>query len=219
MSNKKKQWHSLGDFLQAKEERDRVQSQNKTIESTQVNIATGVPTPVSTGVDTGVGTGVVSETLSRPPTTSTTTPPTEPQPDTEAKSKQHYLDATHTASEQRIYSVMYRETLSKGQTERHFGYKELCAKTGIRSDRTIRLALDGLQEKFSVEIVSYSHGNPLGPRYRVFEPKEILKRRKSVGMEIDHQSKRIVRPPVPTGVGTGVGTGVPTGGKNYGSIL
>src|SRR3712207_8213321 len=41
------------------------------------------------------------------------------QPDaaTEAENRdrQPYLDATHTASEQRIYSVMYRETLSKGQ--------------------------------------------------------------------------------------------------------
>jgi hypothetical protein len=116
---------------------------------------------------------------------------------------------------------MYRETLSKGQRERHFGFKELCVKTGIRSDRTIRRALDGLQEKLSVEIVSYFHGNPLGPRYRVYDPKEILKRRKTAGIEIDPQSKRIIVTGVGTGVSTGVGTGtqtaVPTGGKNYGS--
>lgn len=116
---------------------------------------------------------------------------------------------------------MYRETLSKGLRERHFGFKELCVKTGIRSDRTIRWALDGLQEKLSVEIVSYFHGSPLGPRYRVYDPKEILKRRKTAGIEIDPQSKRItstgVGTGVPTGVGTGVQTGVSTGGKNYGS--
>jgi hypothetical protein len=116
---------------------------------------------------------------------------------------------------------MYRETLSKGQRERHFGFKELCVKTGIRSDRTIRRALDGLQEKLSVEIVSYFHGNPLGPRYRVYDPKEILRRRRAASMEIDPQSKRIVSTGVgtgvPTGVGTGVGTGVATGGKNDGS--
>ncbi|HEX8149991.1 MAG TPA: hypothetical protein VF591_22605 [Pyrinomonadaceae bacterium] len=115
---------------------------------------------------------------------------------------------------------MYRETLSKGQRERHFGFKELCVKTGIRSDRTIRLALDGLQEKLSVEIVSYFHGSPLGPRYRVYDPKEILRRRKTAGIEIDPQSKRIVGTGVdtgvPTGVDTGVQTGVATGGKNYG---
>jgi hypothetical protein len=120
---------------------------------------------------------------------------------------------------------MYRETVSKGQRERHFGFKELCAKTGIRSDRTIRRALDGLQEKLSVEIVSYFHGNPLGPRYRVYEPKEIIKRRKVAGIEIDPQSKRITGTGVDTGVGTGVDTGVDTGvqtgvgtgGKNDGS--
>ena len=155
--------------------------------------------------------------------------PETPQAEPENKDRQLYLDATHTASEQRIYSVMYRETVSKGQRERHFGFKELCAKTGIRSDRTIRRALDGLQEKLSVEIVSYFHGNPLGPRYRVYEPKEIIKRRKTAGIEIDPQSKHIidtgvgtgvstgVDTGVDTGVGTGAQTGVGTGGKNYGS--
>jgi hypothetical protein len=116
---------------------------------------------------------------------------------------------------------MYRETLSKGQRDRHFGFKELCVKTGIRSDRTIRRALDGLQEKLSVEIISYFHGNPLGPRYRVYDPKEIQKRRRAAGIEIDPQSKRIISTGVgtgvPTPVGTGVQTGVATGGKTYGS--
>ena len=229
MSNKKKQWHSLGDFLQAKEERERAQSENKTVESAPLNNSTGVGTPVQTPVSTPVltpvgtpvGTGVPTESAGQSSSPSSVTSLSETQSESETKNKQHYLDATHTASEQRIYSVMYRETLSKGQTERHFGFKELCVKTGIRSDRTIRLALDGLQEKLSVEIVSYSHGNPLGPRYRVYDPKEIVKRRKAAGMEIDTQSKRITSTPVPTGVPTGVGTGVRTGvgtgGKNYGS--
>jgi hypothetical protein len=105
---------------------------------------------------------------------------------------------------------MYRETVSRGVRERHFGPKELCEKTGIRSDRTIRTALDGLIEKLSVEIVSHSHGSPLGPRYRVFDPKEIVGRRKAVGIEIDPQSKKIITPATPaiTGVATGVATGV-----------
>lgn len=225
MSNKKKQWHSLGDFLQAKEERERNQAESKPAESITVNESTGVPTPVltpvptpvQTPVHTPVGTGVPSEspTQNSPASSGFSLPQTNLE--SESKDKQPYLDATHTASEQRIYSVMYRETLSKGQRERHFGFKELCVKTGIRSDRTMRLALDGLQEKLSVEIVSYFHGNPLGPRYRVYDPKEIQRRRKTAGIEIDHQSKRIIPTPVPTPVGTGVGTGVPTGGKKYGS--
>jgi hypothetical protein len=101
---------------------------------------------------------------------------------------------------------MYRETVSRSVRERHFGPKELCEKTGIRSDRTIRTALGGLIAKLSVEIVSHSNGSPLGPRYRVYEPKEIVGRRKSIGIEIDPQSKKILTPVI---------TGVATGDKNY----
>ena len=234
MNNKKKQWHSLGDFLQAKEERERGQSADKestenitVSESTGVEtpVLTPVPTPVSTPaptpVDTPVVTGALRENSSQPSSVSSAYSVPEARFESENKDKQPYLDATHTASEQRIYSVMYRETLSKGQKERHFGFRELYAKTGIRSDRTIRLALDGLQEKLSVEIISYHHGSPLGPRYRVYDPKEIQRRRKAAGIEIDPQSKRItgtgVGTGVSTGVDTGVWTGVATGGKNYGS--
>ncbi len=225
MSNKKKQWHSLGDFLQAKEERERTQTESKPAESKTLNESTGVPTPVlapvltpvATPVPTGVATGVAEKDFLQPPSDASELPPSETRFEAENKDKLPYLDSTHAASEQRVYSVMYRETLSKGQKERHFGFKELCDKTGIRSDRTIRLAIDGLQEKLSVEIVAYVHGHPLGPRYRVYDPKEILKKRKTAGIEIDTQSKRIVGTGASTGVSTGVRTGVPTGVKKDGS--
>ena len=66
MSNKKKQWHSLGDFLQAKEERERVQIESKSAESATVNESTGVGTPVQTPVPTPVPTGVLSEGSTQP---------------------------------------------------------------------------------------------------------------------------------------------------------
>jgi hypothetical protein len=159
-------------------------------------VSTPAITPVTTPAVTGVVTGVEDSSVDaqRDP------PRTSPQ----------YLDATHTASEQRVYSVMYRETLSRGVRERHFGPKELCEKTGIRSDRTIRTALDGLIEKLSIEIISNAIGSPLGPRYRVCEPKEIVGRRKAANIEIDTQSKKITAP-----VATGVTTGAATGDKNY----
>jgi hypothetical protein len=117
---------------------------------------------------------------------------------------------------------MYRETISKGMRERHYGPKELCAKTGIRSDRTIRLAVRGLVQKYSLEIVSHGAYFPQGPRYRIIEPREVLRRRRAAGMEIDPQTKKILSPvdtPVgtvaATAVVTPVGTVVDGGGKNY----
>ena len=159
-------------------------------------VTTPATAPVATGVSTGATTPVETEIVDAQRELTRTSP--------------QYLDATHTASEQRVYSVMYRETVSRGIRERHFGPKELCEKTGIRSDRTVRTALDGLIEKLSVEIVSHSNGSPLGPRYRVFEPREIIGRRKTAGIEIDSQSKKMVTP-----VATGVATPVATGDKNY----
>ncbi len=152
----------------------------------QSNISTPVATGVATGVELDLGDGQREASRMSP----------------------NYLDATHTASEKSVYSIMYRETVSRGVRERHFGPKELCEKTGIRSDRTIRTALDGLITKLSIEIVSHSNGSPLGPRYRVFDPKEIVGRRKAAGIEIDPQSKKMT-----TGVATPVATGVATGVK------
>jgi hypothetical protein len=60
MSNKKKQWHSLGDFLQAKEERERAQVDSKPAETLTVSESTGVLTPVLTPVSTPVATPVAT---------------------------------------------------------------------------------------------------------------------------------------------------------------
>jgi hypothetical protein len=187
-ASKSPKWNSLGDFLQAKEERERN-------EAAQIGtpVLTPVETPVSTPVDTPVPTPVAKE-QSLP------------------RERTAYLDATHTASEKSVYSVMYRETVTRGVADRHFGFKELSQKTGIRSDKTMRVAIDGLIEKLSIEIIAYQHGSPLGPRFRVFDPKEIARRRKIAGIEIDPQSRKIIRTPV----GTGVSTGVSTGGKSDG---
>lgn len=135
------------------------------------------------------------------------------------------LDATHSGSEQKVYSVMYRETISKGVRERHFGFKEISRRTGIRSDYTVRKAIDGLIAKCSIEIVGYAHGNPLGPRYRIYKPREIDRRRRAAGIVIDPQSKKIVQSGIElrqegagfTPASAPVATGVGTGGKTYGS--
>jgi hypothetical protein len=114
------------------------------------------------------------------------------------------VDATHTASEKIIYSHMYRETVSKGRHEGHFGPALLMKLSGIRSRNTVHKALYGLIEKLSVEKVTESLGNPFGPRYRVYGPQEILRRRKATGMIIDLQTKRITeRDGIPTGIPEG----------------
>jgi hypothetical protein len=123
------------------------------------------------------------------------------------------VDATHTASEKIIYSHMYRETVSKGRTEGHFGPALLMKLSGIRSRNTIHKALYGLIEKLSVEKVTEAMGSPFGPRYRVYGPQEILRRRKSAGMVIDPQTKRITEHAgIPAGIPEGIPAGYP---KNW----
>jgi hypothetical protein len=104
------------------------------------------------------------------------------------------LDATHTSSEARVYSVMYRETISRNTNSRYFGTKRLMTLTGIRGDHTVRRAIDGLIQKMSIEITDANYGNPIGPRYKIFSPKEIIERRKKFGTKIDPQTKKIVTP-------------------------
>ena len=102
------------------------------------------------------------------------------------------LDATHTASEKIIYSIMYRETISRQVRERHFGPAELMKKSGIRSRNTVHQAIYGLTRKLSIEVVSKQQGNSLGPRYRVYRPQEVEERRRHAGIFIDEQTKKIM---------------------------
>lgn len=179
-----------------------------------------VITAVNTTVDTPVESTVITPVVTPAATVVEKVGPSESVPASDRAMQPQYLDATHTASEQRVYSVMYRETISKGLRERHYGPKELCEKTGIRSDKTVRVAVHGLIEKLSVEVVSHHTYHPLGPRYRVYEPKEIVRRRRAAGMEIDPQSKKIATlagTAVATTVIGPVATTVDGGGKTYSS--
>lgn len=129
-----------------------------------------------------------------------------PQEEAEEPSSEVFIsvDATHTASEKIVYSHMYRETVSKGRPEGYFGPALLMKLSGIRSRNTVHKALYGLIEKLSVEKVAESMGNPFGPRYRVYGPQEILRRRKAAGMVIDPQTKRITeRDGIPAGIPAG----------------
>ena len=134
-------------------------------------------------------------TQKRSELTPVTTPVTTPVVTTKKKNETiEPLDATHTSSEARVYSVMYRETISRGTNRQYFGTKRLMTLTGIRGDHTVRRAIDGLIQKMSIEIIDANYGNPIGPKYRIFLPKEIIERRKRSGIEIDTQTKKIISP-------------------------
>lgn len=126
------------------------------------------------------------------------------------------LDATHTAMEAKVYSVIYRETVIKGNKPQHFGSSRLMKLTGIRSDKTIRKAIKGLIEKKSIVLIDPCPNHPLGPIYTALPPKEVLLARKKAGIEIHPQTKKIITKEDPTGVRTGVSTGVLAPVKNTG---
>lgn len=102
------------------------------------------------------------------------------------------LDATHSGAEQRVYSQMYRETISKGKQDGYFPIPELKRLTGIRSTNTIRRATQGLIEKLSIKLLEKNQGSHYGSHYRIFGPKEIMTNRKKAGIVIDQRTKRIV---------------------------
>jgi hypothetical protein len=162
------------------------------MQSPAVNEPQGVPSGIPEAIPNTSPEGI-------PPRAQERAPKVTEEP--EAHESTAPLDATHTSSEKNVYSIMYRETVSKGASERHFGPAELMKKTGIRSRNTIHKALYGLVEKLSVEVIAEARGNPLGPRYRVYKPQTIEQRRKASGIKIDPQTKRITeRSGIPTGI-------------------
>jgi len=201
-------------------------------------IPAGIPDSIPSGIPDGIPASI--------PSTLPDKPPQEPRKDTAVSKRQSRgpvvrhdrqeesdeagaeifvsVDATHTASEKIVYSHMYRETVSKGRHEGHFGPALLMKLSGIRSRNTVHKALYGLIEKLSIEKVAEAHGNPFGPRYRVYGPQEILRRRKGVGMVIDIDTKKItergsITETIPEGVPDGIPSGTPWDTKNWDTPL
>jgi hypothetical protein len=125
------------------------------------------------------------------------------------------LGGTHTESEQMVYSVMYRDTISKGKEEEYFSLRKLMKKTGIGSDKTVFNALKGLRNKMSIRRVRHSNNRPIGTLYKILTPREIFRLRNDMGMVIDVNSRRIV---IPAGTDTTIATAVPNVGTDSLSI-
>ena len=120
------------------------------------------------------------------------------------------LDSTHTAMEQKVYSYMYRLTISKGITSRRFKMKDLMSDLGIGSFETINNALNGLKAKCSIAIVSREGQRIYGIEYQVLTPKEIFEARRQAGIEIDLVTKKIKNPRLSTALSTPLTTAVST---------
>ncbi|MEM4409537.1 MAG: hypothetical protein QXI19_12425 [Candidatus Caldarchaeum sp.] len=116
------------------------------------------------------------------------------------------LDSTHTNSEAKIYSIMYRHTHSRGVQEAYFSVRRLMALTGLNSPNTVRKGLAGLIEKRSIELLKFAGHSPDGSLYRVYKPKEIFEARERAGIQIDACTKKIIE--APKGVSEGVSLAV-----------
>ncbi len=111
---------------------------------------------------------------------------------TEIKQQPATLDATHTTSEAVLYSLMYRETISKGNSEGYFSVRRLMKLSGLNSPNTVRKALAGLIEKRSIELAESMSNSPLGSRYRIFHPRDIFSLRGKEQIKIDSHTKKVL---------------------------
>ena len=92
-----------------------------------------------------------------------------------------------------MYSVMYRETISKGINGRRFSVAELMELTGINSNTTIIRALRGLAEKYSIEVISRDASRRYGVLYKIHMPSEITQLRNENNILIEHRRKEIIK--------------------------
>jgi hypothetical protein len=176
------------------------------------------PTAVTTALPTAVITEVISEVDSEVKELPENELVAEPL--SIAEKKQHLrpgkekefvtLDSTHTKSEALVYSIMYRETISKGREEAYFSLRRLARMTGIGSDKTVFTALKGLREKRSIVLVEHSNNSPIGTLYKVLTPKDVMDERKRRKIEINQFTKKIKSTTVTTAVNSQVGSEVET---------
>src|SRR5579884_1573640 len=105
-------------------------------------VTPGATTPGETPLTTGVETPVAqpaSTPLATPVTQPVITPLITPvetglnQPGRWGQT----LDSTHTLAEGKVYSIMYRETISKGSDTKRFSIPWLMTACGIRADSTV----------------------------------------------------------------------------------
>jgi hypothetical protein len=102
------------------------------------------------------------------------------------------LDATHSGSEARLYSVLYRETISKGKASAWTTVPALSKSSGIRAENTVRTAIAGLLAKQSIKLLDKKSGPGGGWHILVYDIKTIFQNRKVAGIVIDERTKHVI---------------------------
>ncbi len=102
------------------------------------------------------------------------------------------LANTHKETEHHIYLVMYCESRKHNSKDRYFSGIEIARLIGLKHRRNIMDVLQRLEMKKCISVITSKPGEVLGKEYRVYEPEEILERRKKSKMRIHPQTKKIV---------------------------
>ena len=138
-----------------------------------------------TTIDTGEATAVITAV------DSTVVKAGQKKPQVNNKSAPSSVDdPLLSRSETVVYSVMYRECVSRETDSMRFGLKELKEWTGL-SDKTVRVSIHSLEQKKNVKVIEPSLGI-YGRKFRVLSPEEVIKERQKEGVEIDPTTKRVI---------------------------
>ncbi|KAF0248008.1 MAG: hypothetical protein FD167_2593 [bacterium] len=87
---------------------------------------------------------------------------------------------------------MYCESRKHNSKDRYFSGIEIARLIGLKHRRNIMDVLQRLEMKKCISVITSKPGEVLGKEYRVYEPEEILERRKKSKMRIHPQTKKIV---------------------------
>jgi DNA-binding CsgD family transcriptional regulator len=92
---------------------------------------------------------------------------------------------SHSPAEQRLYAAMLMAASENGDPPEPLTAKRLMTLTGIGSCSTVRRGLEGLLSKLSIERqpkVDGNGGRDAGTAYLVYQPEEVIARRKAQGL-------------------------------------
>ena len=91
------------------------------------------------------------------------------------------LALSHTATEHRLYLAMLSAN-GNSRDAQPFTTRRLVTLAEISSLSTVRRGLEGLVAKLSIERVTHSNGSGVRSSYRVYQPEQVISRRRKCGL-------------------------------------